>query len=49
MGKMVKSTSYFILVIKLGKKGVMSFIPKHYLRKPPNPSKVEGTALTFIT
>lgn len=36
---MVKSTSYFILVIKLVKRRVMSFIAEHYLRKPPNPSK----------
>lgn len=36
---MVKSTSYYILVIKLGKRRVMSFIAEHYLGKPPNPSE----------
>lgn len=36
---MVKSTSYFILVIKPGIRRVMSFIAEHFLRKTPNPSK----------
>lgn len=36
---MVKSTSYFILGIKLGKRRVVSFITEQYLRKTPNPSK----------
>lgn len=42
---MVKATSYFILVIKPGTRRVTSFTAEHYLRKPPNPSKIRRCSI----